>query len=70
MSLITYTNYTSFKPVAKLNAKVQRLVKKTKKVEEKTPYKFFPMNAHKRIKLPLPTFDLQEEADKIKPIIA
>jgi hypothetical protein len=70
MSLVTYTNYTSFKPVANLNAKVSRLVKKTKKVEEKPQYKFFPMNAHKRIKLPPPTFDLQKEADKIKPIIA
>ena len=70
MSLVTYTNYTSFKPVAKLNAKVKRIVKRTKKVDEKKEYNFFPMNAHKRIKLPLPTFDLQEEADKIKPIIA
>ena len=35
MSLVTYTNYTSFKPVAKLNAKVKRIVKRTKKVEEK-----------------------------------
>ena len=69
MSLVTYTNYTSFKPVAKLNAKVKRIVKRTKKVDEKKEYNFFPMNAHKRIKLPLPTFDLQEEADKIKPII-
>ena len=70
MSLVTYTNYTSFKPVAKLNAKVKRLVKKTKKVEEKKEYNFFPMNAHKRIKLPLPPKDLQKEVDKIKPIIA
>ena len=70
MSLVTYTNYTSFKPVAKLNAKVNKLIKKTKKVEEKKEYNFFPMNAHKRIKLPPPTFDLQKEADKIKPIIA
>ena len=69
MSLVTYTNYTSYKPVANLNAKVKRLVKKTKKVEEKPEYKFFPRNAHKRIKLPLPTFDLQKEADKIKPIM-
>ena len=67
MSLVTYTNYTSVKPVADLNAKVKRLVKRTKKVEEKPQYKFFPMNAHKRIKLPSPTFDLQKEADKIKP---
>ena len=70
MSLITYTNYTNYKPVANLNAKVKRIVKRTKKVGEKKEYNFFPMNAHKRIKLPLPTFDLQEEADKIKPIIA
>ena len=69
MSLVTYTNYTSYKPVANLNAKVKRLVKKTKKVEEKPEYKFFPRNGHKRIKLPLPTFDLQKEADKIKPIM-
>ena len=69
MSLVTYTNYTSVKPVADLNAKVKRLVKRTKKVEEKPQYKFFPMNAHKRIKLPLPTFDLQKEADKIKPFM-
>ena len=69
MSLVTYTNYTSYKPVANLNAKVKRLVKKTKKVEEKPEYKFFPRNAHKRIKLPLPTFDLQKEADKIKPFM-
>ena len=70
MSLITYTNYTSYKPVANLNAKAKRLVKRTKKVEEKKEYNFFPRNAHKRIKLPPPTFDLQKEADKIKPIIA
>tara|TARA_R100000030_G_scaffold43076_2_gene32432 strand:- start:1741 stop:3132 length:1392 start_codon:yes stop_codon:yes gene_type:complete len=69
MSLVTYTNYTSYKPVANLNAKVKRLVKKTKKVEEKPEFKFFPRNAHKRIKLPLPTFDLQKEADKIKPFM-
>ena len=69
MSLITYTNYTNYKPVANLNAKVKRIVKRTKKVEEKE-YKFFPMNAHKRIKLPLPPKDLQKEADKIKPLIA
>ena len=35
MSLITYTNYTNYKPVANLNAKVKRIVKRTKKVEEK-----------------------------------
>ena len=69
MSLVTYTNYTSVKPVADLNAKVKRLVKRTKKVEEKPQYKFFPMNAHKRIKLPLPPTDLQKEADKIKPFM-
>ena len=70
MSLTDYSNYNYFKPVANLNAKVKRLVKKTKKVEEKKEYNFFPRNAHKRIKLPPPTFDLQKEADKIKPIIA
>ena len=69
MSLTDYSNYNRFKPVADLNAKVKRIVKRTKKVEEKE-YKFFPMNAHKRIKLPLPPKDLQKEADKIKPIIA
>tara|TARA_X000000950_G_scaffold196593_1_gene236655 strand:+ start:1125 stop:2516 length:1392 start_codon:yes stop_codon:yes gene_type:complete len=69
MSLVTYTNYTSYKPVANLNAKVKRLVKRTKKVEEKPDYKFFPRNAHKRIKLPLPPTDLQKEADKIKPFM-
>ena len=70
MSLTDYSNYNYFKPVANLNAKVKRIVKKTKKVEEKKEYNFFPRNAHKRIKLPPPTFDLQKEADKIKPIIA
>ena len=69
MSLVTYTNYTSFKPVANLNAKVNRLVKKTKKVEEKPEFRFFPRNAHKRIKLPPPTFDLQKEAEKVKEIM-
>ena len=69
MSLTDYSNYNRFKPVADLNAKVKRIVKRTKKVEEKE-YIFFPMNAHKRIKLPLPPNDLQKEADKIKPIIA
>ena len=77
MSSKDYSNYNQtmndisklFKPVADLNAKVKRIVKRTKKVEEKE-YKFFPMNAHKRIKLPLPPKDLQKEADKIKPIIA
>lgn len=68
MSLVTYTNYTNVRPVANLNAKVKRIVKRTKKVEEKE-YKFFPMNAHKRIKLPLPPTDLQKEADKIKPFM-
>ena len=66
MSLVTYTNYTNYKPVANLNAKVKRLVKKTKKVEEKPQFRFFPRNTHKRIKLPLPTFDLQTEAEKVK----
>ena len=33
MSLVTYTNYTNYKPVANLNAKVKRLVKKVNKVE-------------------------------------
>ena len=70
MSLVTYTNYTSFKPVAKLNAKVSKLIKKTKKVEEKPEYKFFPMNAHKRIKLPPPTFDMKKEVVILKDIIA
>lgn len=70
MSYVNYTNYTNVRPVANLNAKVKRLVKKVKKVEEKPDYKFFPRNAHKRIKLPLPPKDLQKEADKIKPIIA
>ena len=69
MSLVTYTNYTSYKPVANLNAKVKRLVKKTKKVEEKPEFRFFPRNAHKRIKLPPPTFDLKKEAEKVKQIM-
>ena len=42
MSLVTYTNYTSYKPVANLNAKVNRLVKKTKKVEENQNLSFSP----------------------------
>ena len=46
MSLVTYTNYTNYKPVANLNAKVKRLIKKTKKVEEKPEFRFFPRNAH------------------------
>ena len=70
MSLVTYTNYTNVRPVANLNAKVKRLVKRTKKVEEKTEYKFFPMNAHKRIKLPPPTFDIKKEIIILKDIIA
>ena len=41
MSLTDYSNYNYFKPVANLNAKVKRLVKKTKKVEEKKEYKFY-----------------------------
>ena len=69
MSLVSYTNYTSYKPVANLNAKVKRLVKKTKKVEEKPEFRFFPRNAHKRIKLPPPTFDLKKEAEKVKQIM-
>ena len=69
MSLVTYTNYTNYKPVANLNAKVKRLVKKVNKVEEKPEFRFFPRNAHKRIKLPPPTFDLKEEAEKVKKIM-
>ena len=69
MSLVSYTNYTSYKPVANLNAKVKRLVKKTKKVEEKPEFRFFPRNAHKRIKLPPPTFDFKKEAEKVKQIM-
>ena len=56
MSLMTYVPYSNVKPVANLNAKVKRLVKKTKKVEEKPEFRFFPRNAHKRIKLPPPSF--------------
>ena len=70
MSLVTYTNYTNVRPVANLNAKVKRIVKRTKKVEEKPQYKFFPMNAHKRIKLPPPTFDMKKEIIILKDIIA
>ena len=69
MSLVTYTNYTNYKPVANLNAKVKRLVKKVNKVEEKPEFRFFPRNAHKRIKLPPPTFNLKEEAEKVKKIM-
>ena len=69
MSLGTYTNYTNYKPVANLNAKVKRLVKKVNKVEEKPEFRFFPRNAHKRIKLPPPTFNLKEEAEKVKKIM-
>ena len=69
MSLLTYVPYSDVKPVANLNAKVKRLIKKTKKEEEKPEFKFFPRNAHKRIKLPPPTFDLQKEADKVKQIM-
>ena len=65
----TYTNYTNYKPVANLNAKVKRLVKKVNKVEEKPEFRFFPRNAHKRIKLPPPTFNLKEEAEKVKKIM-
>ena len=70
MSLVTYTNYTNVRPVANLNAKVKRIVKRTKKVEENPQYKFFPMNAHKRIKLPPPTFDMKKEIIILKDIIA
>ena len=69
MSLVTYTNYTNYKPVANLNAKVKRLVKKVNKVEEKPEFRFFPRNAYKRIKLPPPTFNLKEEAEKVKKIM-
>ena len=70
MSLVTYTNYTNVRPVANLNAKVKRIVKRTKKVEENPQYKFFPMNAHKRIKLPPPTFNMKKEIIILKDIIA
>ena len=66
MSYVNYTNYTNVRPVANLNAKVKRLVKKVKKVEEKPDYKFFPRNAHKRIKLPPPTFDVKKRNCNIK----
>ena len=69
MSLMTYVPYSNVKPVANLNAKVKRLIKKTKKVEEKPEFRFFPRNAHKRIKLPPPTFDLKIEAEKVKQIM-
>ena len=62
MSLLTYVPYSNVKPVANLNAKVKRLIKKTKKVEEKPEFRFFPRNAHKRIKLPPPTFDLKKRS--------
>ena len=52
-----------------LNAKVKRLIKKTKKEEEKPEFRFFPRNAHKRIKLPPPTFDTKKEAEKVKQIM-
>ena len=70
MSLVTYTNYTNYKPVANLNAKVKRLVKKINKVEEKPEFRFFPRNAYKRIKLPPPTFDVNKEIAILKDIIA
>ena len=70
MSLVAYTNYTNVRPVANLNAKVKRIVKRTKKVEENPQYKFFPMNAHKRIKLPPPTFNMKKEIIILKDIIA
>ena len=69
MSLLTYVPYSDVKPVANLNAKVKRLIKKTKKEEEKPEFRFFPRNAHKRIKLPPPTFDLKKEAEKVKQIM-
>ena len=69
MSLLTYVPYSDVKPVANLNAKVKRLIKKTKKEEEKPEFKFFPRNAYKRIKLPPPEFDLQKEAEKVKKIM-
>ena len=40
MSLVTYTNYTNYKPVADLNAKVKRLIKDKK--EEKPEFRFSP----------------------------
>ena len=69
MSLLTYVPYSDVKPVANLNAKVKRLIKKTKKEEEKPEFRFFPRNAHKRIKLPPPTFDFKKEAEKVKQIM-
>jgi hypothetical protein len=66
---VDYVSHGNIKPVANLNAKVKRLVKKTKKVEEKPEFRFFPRSAHKRIKLPPPTFNLKEEADKVKQIM-
>ena len=69
MSLLTYVPYSDVKPVANLNAKVKRLIKKTKKEEEKPEFRFFPRNAYKRIKLPPPTFDLKIEAEKVKQIM-
>ena len=67
---VDYVSHGNIKPVANLNAKVKRLVKKIKKVEEKPEYKFFPRNAHKRIKLPPPTFDVKKEIAMLKDIIA
>ena len=42
---VDYVSHGNIKPVANLNAKVKRLVKKIKKVEEKPEYNFFPKNA-------------------------
>ena len=67
---VDYVGHGNIKPVANLNAKVKRLIKKVKKVEEKPEYKFFPRNAHKRIKLPPPTFDVNKEIAMLKDIIA
>ena len=67
---VDYVSHGNIKPVANLNAKVKRLVKKIKKVEEKPEYQFFPQNAYKRIKLPPPTFDVKKEIAMLKDIIA
>ena len=61
---------------------INRLVKKGKLPKElkadygvseslvKEEFEFFPKNVHERIKLPTPPTNLQEEADKLKQIIA
>ena len=67
---VDYVSHGNIKPVANLNAKVKRLIKKVKKVEEKPEYNFFPKNAYKRIKLPPPTFDVNKEIAMLKDIIA